>query len=154
MIDKKELQSFIEGRLEGTDYYIVDLEVTPENVIRVELDSDSGVDIDECVKLSREIEEKFDRDMEDYELEVGSAGITSPLKLPRQYKRYLGQEVEVLTSDGRKLTGILRDAGPESFVIERDVKVKKEGEKRPVIEKEALTFAYGDVKHTKYLLKF
>lgn len=154
MIDKTELEDFIAKQLEGTDLYPVEISVGKDNVIKIELDSDSAVDIDECVRLTREIEQHFDRDADDYELEVGSAGITSPLRVPRQYKRYLGKELELLTADGKKLTGLLTEAGPESFTIEREVKVKKEGAKRPVMEKETLTFGYGDVKQAKYLLKF
>ena len=152
MIDKKKLEEFIEQRLEGTDLYPVEIEVSPDNVVRVDLDSDSMVDIDECVRLSREIEAAFDRDEEDYELEVGSVGITSPLKLPRQYRRYIGKEMEVITRDGKKLKGILADSDSEGFILRREVKVKKEGEKRPHIEQEDIRFGYGDVKETRYVL--
>lgn len=154
MIDKKALTEFIEGQLGGTDLFLVDVGITPDNVIRVEVDSDSRVDIDECVKLTREIENAFSRDEEDYELEVGSAGITSPFKVKRQYVKYIGNEVEVLAKDGKKYKGMLRDAGDSTFTIESEEKVKPEGAKRPVLEKVERTFPYEDVKYTKYLLQF
>ena len=103
MIDKKELQSFVEDQLKDSEYFLTDLKVTPSNEITVEIDSLTPGDIEECVRLTRAIEEAFDRDVEDYELEVGTAGLTSPLKVPRQYEKYLGQDLEVLTADGRKL---------------------------------------------------
>lgn len=154
MIDKQALTEFIEKSLEGTDLYLVDVEVAAGNTIKVEVDSDNAVDIDECVALTRKIEGEFDRDKEDYELEVGSAGITSPFKVKRQYEKNIGKEVEVLTKDGKKLTGLLRSADDNDFTIVCDEKVKKEGIKKPVIEKVEHTFGYGDVKYTKYLLKF
>lgn len=154
MIDKTALTAFIEGRLENTDLYLVDVEVTPANEIRVEIDSDASVDIDRCVELTREIEQEFDRDVEDYELEVGSAGLTSPFKVLRQYEKNIGNEVEVLAADGRKYRGTLREAGPETFTVVCEEKRKPEGAKRPVVEKVERIFAYGDVKYTKYLLQF
>ena len=154
MIDKKALADFIESKLKGTDLFLVELEVSNDGRIRVEIDSDTSVDIDTCVELTRAIEAEFDRDKEDYELEVGSSGLTSPLKNDRQYRKHIGKEVEVLTCDGRKLKGILAAATPDSFTLRVEEKVKKEGEKRPVIESRDINFGYGDVKHTKYLLKF
>lgn len=112
MIDKTALTAFIEGRLENTDLYLVDVEVTPANEIRVEIDSDASVDIDRCVELTREIEQEFDRDVEDYELEVGSAGLTSPFKVLRQYEKNIGNEVEVLAADGRKYRGCFAKRAP------------------------------------------
>ena len=154
MIDKTALTQFIEQQLEETDLYLVDIAVTPDNVITVEIDSDSPVDIDECIALSRKIEEAFDREEEDYELEVGSAGITSPFKVVRQYQKNIGNEVEVIARDGRKYTGVLREAGSDSFTIISEEKVKREGAKRPVVEEVTRTFPYSDVKSTSYLLQF
>lgn len=154
MIDKKLLENFIEEKLQGTDMFLVELKVTDGNSITVEIDSDSNVDIDKCAELSREIEAKLDRNIEDFELEVGSAGLTSPFKDLRQYKKHVGDEVEVLTSQGKKLKGVLTEAGEDGFAIEVEEKVKPEGAKRPVIEKVTRKFGYGEVKQVKYLLKF
>lgn len=154
MIDRQALTEFIESRLEGTDMFLVEVKVTPSNEITVEIDSDTRVDIDECVALTRAIEEAFDREEEDYELEVGSAGLTSPLKKVRQYAKYVGQEVEVLAADGKKYKGMLRNVDPYAFTIVSSEKVKEEGSKRPVVRDVERTFAYGDVKYTKYLLQF
>lgn len=154
MIDKTALSAFIEKQLEGTGLYLVELEISATNEIRVEIDSDTSVDIDECVRLSQEIGQEFDRDVEDYELEVGSAGLTSPFKVRRQYEKNIGHDVEVLANDGKKYKGMLRSVGDDTFTIVSEEKVKKEGAKRPVIEKVEHTFGYGDVKYTKYLLQF
>lgn len=154
MIDKVALTEFIESQLQDTDLYLVEVTVSPSNEICVEIDSDGSVDIDECVRLTHAIEEAFDREEEDYELEVGSAGLTSPFKVLRQYQKYLGQEVEVLACDGKKYKGMLREANPDNFTIVSEEKVKAEGAKRPSLEKVERTFPYGDVKYTKYLLQF
>ncbi len=154
MIDKKALSDFIAKKLEDTDCFLVEVEVSPENEIKVEIDSDTSVDIDRCVELTRDIEQAFDREEEDYELEVGSTGLTSPLKVKRQYRKYIGHEVEVLSTDGKKRRGVLKNADDDGFTIMEEQKVKKEGAKRPVRELTDTEFRYDDVKYTKYLLQF
>ena len=154
MLDVTEIRNFIEKNLEGTDLFLVDVKVKPENLIEVEIDSDSPVSIEECEKLTRLIESEFDRDKEDYTLEVGSAGITSPFKVKRQYLKYIGREVEVLTKDGKKLTGLLKAADDDNFTIVSKEKVKKPENKRPVMEEVEHTLGYDEVKQTKYILKF
>ena len=154
MLDSTEIKNFVEKELEGSDLYLVDVKVKPGNFIEVEVDSDNPISIEACEKLTRAIEGEFDRDKEDYTLEVGSAGLTSPFKVKRQYLKYLGQEVEVLLKEGKKLTGMLKSANEDNFTIVTKEKVKKPENKRPVIEEVERTFGYDDVKQTKYLLKF
>lgn len=154
MIESKALQTFIERELEGSDLFLVDLRISKDNVIEVELDSELPVSIEDCEKLSRAIETEFAKEMEDYTLEVGSAGLTSPLKVLRQYRKYVGKEVEVITKDGQKLTGILKDADDKGIVLTYEQKVKREGMKRPVKETVDRQLSYEEIKQTKYLLKF
>ena len=138
----------------GTDCFIVDVQVKPGNVIIVEIDNKEGVDIDRCVSLHRFIESHLDRDIEDYELEVGSAGITSPFKVIEQYQKNIGNEVEVLTKAGMKLNGILKSVSDDKFVVTIIKKVKTETSKRKVEVEEDLTFGYDEIKYTKYLIRF
>lgn len=154
MIDKKELEVFIEDQLKGSDYFLTDLKVSQANEITVEIDSMTPGDIEECVKLTRAIESAFDRDKEDYELEVGTAGLTSPLKVKRQYEKYIGQDLEVLTADGRKLHGMLRSVSDEGIVLASEQKVKKEGMKKPVIEQIETPLPFTLIKKAVYDLKF
>ncbi len=93
MIDKNVVIRIVDEWLEGKDYFLVDVTISPDNKIVVEIDHAEGVWIDDCVDLSRYIESKLDREEEDYELEVGSAGIVQPFKLLRQYQNYSGEEV-------------------------------------------------------------
>ena len=142
MIDTHKLIDIITSALEVTDYYLVDASVKGDNVITVEIDADEGVDIDFCADLSRKIEAAFDRDVEDYELEVGSAGITSPLKVARQYQRQVGKEVEVLARDGKKHRGILKSYDDLSGIvtITEKQKVKLPDKKRPEIQEVEIEF--------------
>ena len=154
MLDATEIRNFVEKTLEGSDLFLVDVKVKPDNLIEVEIDSDSPISIEQCEKLTREIESEFDRDKEDYTLEVGSAGITSPFKVKRQYLKNVGKEVEVVLKDGKKLTGVLKSANDQNFTVVTKEKVKKPEAKRPVIEEVEHTLGYDDVKQTKYILKF
>lgn len=154
MIDKQALQSFVEEQLEKTDAFLVDLTVSKNNEIKVEIDSMTGVDIDYCISLTRAIEEAFPRDDEDYDLEVGSAGLTAPFKVLGQYEKNLGNKVEVLTKQGKKLHGVLSAVGEENFTVDVAVKVRVEGQKRPVEKIEPLTFGYDEVKSVVYEIEF
>lgn len=161
MIDKAKLNEVIADYVSGTPMFLTDLKVSPDNRIEVEVDSDEPLDIEACAALTRAIEGAFDRDAEDYELEVGSAGITSPLKVRRQFAKYLGNEMEVLTKDGRKLHGTLTAVGEGDgadttvdFTIEVPVKVREEGSKKPVIKHQALALNSAECKYVRYDLKF
>ena len=150
MIDKSALIETLTKGMADTDLFLVDVTIGKDNRIVVEIDSDTAVDIEECIL----VENDFDRDVEDYELEIGSAGLTSPLKVVRQYVKNIGNEVEVLTADGKKLKGTLANADEASFVLAVSKKVKPEGAKRPVVVEEELPFKYDEIKYTKYLIQF
>lgn len=161
MIDKDILRQTVERAIEGTDLMLVDLAVTPANEITVEIDSAAGVDIEQCAAITRTIEAVFDRDVEDYELEVGSSGLTSPLKIRAQYVKNLGNDMEVLTKDGRKLHGTLAEVAPGDagdrdvdFVLEVPTKVKKPGAKKAVVQNVPQKLSSADCKYVRYDLKF
>lgn len=149
MIDKAALSAFIEKELEGTPLFLVGVSVSADNDIVVDMDSPEDIDVEQCAALSRAIEAEFPRDVEDYSLEVGSAGLTSPFKVLGQYLKNIGSEVEVLTSDGRKLRGTLDQADADGFTIAVAEKVKEEGMKRPELRAVPRRFGYGEVKHVK-----
>ena len=154
MIEKKTVCQIVEEWLEGKDYFLVEVTVSPDDKIVVEIDHAEGVWIEDCVELSRFIESKLNLEEEDYELEVGSAGIGQPFKVLQQYYIHIGQEVEVVTRDGRKLAGTLKDADEEKFTVGVEKKVKLEGSKRPKLIEEDETFTYEQIKYTKYLISF
>ncbi len=152
----QELKKFVETRLEGTPYYLIEVREESGDRFVVEIDSDDGVDIDFCTDLAQAIDAEFPREegCDDYELEVGSAGLTSPFKVLRQYQKNIGQDVEVLTRDGRKMHGVLRAADPDKFTLEYTVKEKPEGSKRPVEVSKREDFPYDAVKSVQVDLKF
>lgn len=154
MIDKQLLAETVNAAISGTDMFPVEIRVEPGNNIVVELDSETGIDIDTCAAITRKIEAVFDRDKEDYNLEVGSAGLTSPFKVRGQYLKNVGNEVEILTRDGRKLSGTLTTVGDDDFTVEIPVKERPAGAKRPVTVMKAETFKMADCKSVKYSIKF
>ena len=154
MIEKKTVCQIVEEWLDGKEYFLVEVAISPENKILVEIDHKEGVWIEDCVELSRFIESKLDREVEDFELEVGSAGIGQPFKVLQQYLNHVGEEVEVLSKDGRKLSGILKEADDTHIILTIQKKVKEEGAKRPKMVDEDLNFTYNEIKYTKYLISF
>ena len=154
MIDKQALSEVISANL-GDDLFLIDVTVSRDNVIVVEIDAyERSVTIDDCVALTRAVEAQFDRDVEDYELEVGSAGLTAPFKVKAQYDKNIGNPVEVLTADGRKLKGDLVAATDDDFTVAIEKMVKPEGAKRKVRVVENETLKYNEIKYTKYLIQF
>lgn len=154
MIERQALVEVVEACL-GDNLFLVDVAISADNHIVVEIDSYEGsVSIDNCVAITRAVEQAFDRDKDDYELEVGSAGLTSPFKVKAQYEKNIGNDVEVLTAQGAKLKGVLSEVGDDTFTIKVAKKVKPEGAKRPVIVEEDVTIKYSETKYTKYLIQF
>lgn len=154
MIDKNVVTQLVEEKLASSENYLVDVVIKPGNLIIVEIDNDEGVCIDDCVELSRYLEAHLDRDVEDYELEVGSAGITSPLKVLRQYVKNIGNEVEVQLKNGTKLSGVLKAAAAEGIVLTVEKQVKPEGAKRKITVQEDQSYTFDEIKYTKYLIRF
>lgn len=154
MIDKNVVKGLVEDWLQGREYFLVDVSVSADDRIVVEIDHAEGVWIDDCVALSRYIEEHLSREEEDYELEVGSAGIGQPFKVLRQYQIHVGRNVEVLTADGKKLRGVLTHADADAFVVTVEVKEKAEGQKRPKLVEREMRYAYDEVKSVRLLIDF
>jgi ribosome maturation factor RimP len=154
MIEKSVIKAIVEDFLRDSDNYPVDIEVKPDNTIVVEIDNDRSVSLDDCIALNRFIESRLDRDIEDYELEVGSSGISKPFKLLRQYKKNTGKEVEVLLKNGKKQVGILKEATEEQVILTIEKQVKPEGSKRKITVEEDLTFTYDEIKQTKNIIRF
>ena len=154
MIDKNVVKKLVDEWLQDQEYFLVDIEISPDNRIVVEIDHADGVWIEDCVALSRYIEERLSRDDEDYELEVGSAGLGQPFKVPQQYINFVGKEVEVLDADGIKVKGILKAVDGNDFTVGVEEKVKVEGKKRPIKMEVDHVYQMDKVKYTKYIISF
>lgn len=154
MIERQQVIDLTNEWLADKEYFLVDVVISKDDKITVEIDHAQGVWIEDCAELSRHIENGLNGEADDYELEVGSAGLGQPFKVMQQYVNHTGLEVEVLTKEGKKLKGILKEADENGFVLTITKKEKVEGVKRPQIVEEDLNFAYDSVKYTKYIINF
>ena len=152
-MDKSQLQNWIEEYLQGTDYELVTLSVSPSNDILVEVDRLEGVDVEFCADLNRFLVEKLDAVDPDYSLEVGSVSLTVPFKTKTQYFKNLGHDVEALV-DGKKYKGLLVSVDDDTFSVDIQEKVAVEGKKRKELRTTTYTWRYDEPKYVKYDLKF
>ena len=140
--------------MQNGDYFLVDISMSPDHRIVVEIDHADGVWIEDCAELSRFVQERLGEELDDYDLEVGSAGLGQPFKVARQYVNHVGKDVEVLTAEGRKVQGVLKDVDGDRFTVTVREKQKVEGKKRPVMADVDYEYDMNNVKYTKYLLSF
>lgn len=153
MIQKEVVKAIIEEYLADKDYELIEFKISAANEIMVEIDSYNGVSIDFCAELNNHIQSKLDKELEDYELEVGSVSLTSPFKTKMQYEKNIGKPVEVLVKDGKKYRGELVEVNDDSFLVDTEVMEAVEGKKRKQKVIKSLLFKYEDVKYTIYDLK-
>ncbi len=154
MIEKKAVNTIIEDFIQDTDYFLVETTIGKNNEIKVYIDSMQNVSLDFCIQITKEIESKLDREVEDYELEVSSAGITSPFKVEKQYEKNIGNEVEVFTKENKKIVGILASYNKENIEVEFEVKEKLEGEKRKKLVKKVEKIEVDNIKTIKQNIRF
>lgn len=154
-MQKEALVKAVEEWMNGSTFFLVEVTISTDNDVAIAFESSTDdVDIDDCVSMTRFIEERFDRAVEDYALEVGSAGLGQPFKVLKQFEKHLDQEVEVLPKSGKKLAGLLLAADEQGFTVEVTRKVKPETGKRPILVKEAQTFTHAEVKHVAAVVHF
>lgn len=160
MIDQALVTELVEQSIEGTDKFIVEVKVNPFNKIVVNIDCYSGMGIDDCIAVSRYIESKLDREEEDFELEVSSAGLDSPFVVADQYKKAIGKEVKVITEEGRKVTGVLTEYNEQGIVLKYEEKQRIEGRKKKIwVPVERKLYFQGEskesnIKTTKIVISF
>lgn len=155
MITKETLKTLVEEWLQQKEgYFLVDIEMGDDDRIVIEVDHADGVWIEDCAELSRFLGERIGDDLGDYELEVGSAGLGQPFKVEQQYINHVGDDVEVVTADGKKLTGVLKSVNGRQFTVTTQEKQVPEGKKRPVKVDVDREFSMDEVQSTKYLLNF
>ncbi len=154
MIDKNNVIQIVEEWLADKDYFLVQVTVSSNARIVVEIDHAEGVWIEDCVALSRYVESKLDRDEQDFELEVGSAGIGQPFLVKEQFLNNVGKEVELMTVAGLKKQGVLTAMEDNQLTITTIEKVKEEGQKRPKAKEVAYTYPLDELKWTKAVIKF
>lgn len=154
MINKEIIQTLTEEWLQGNEYFLVDVNFAADDRIVIEIDHADGVWIEDCAELSRFLQERLGEELGEFELEVGSAGLGQPFKVAQQYINHIGDSLEVLQADGKKVQGVLKAVDAPSFTITVQEKQKQEGKKRPVLVDVDKTYQMDEVKYAKYLLAF
>ena len=152
MISAQRVKDLFEQTPELSRYFIVEVKASENNEIFVSVDTDSGITIDECGEISRIIDEKLNRDIEDFDLEVSSPGLSEPLKVLRQYLKYTGKNVEIVLTNGEKLNGKLLSVTEEGIVVETERKEKQNKKTVKIKENKSLNFC--DIKTTKLKITF
>lgn len=157
MISKNKVEALIQERIEELDngLFVVELKISSNNVIQVELDKHEGhVSVDDCIRVSRNVEHNLDRDREDFELNVSSAGLDKGLRVFPQYKKNIGRDVKVQLNEGGKLEGTMIDATPEQITVRTTRKERIEGKKKKetIVEDHVLTM--DQIKETKIVISF
>lgn len=151
-MDKVTVLGLIKDKLEGTDKFLVDMHISRDNRISVAIDGDNGVTIDDCIELSRHIEKNLNRDEEDFELNVASAGLDNPLKLHRQYVKNVGRFLSVTTTDGEKTTGKLLEVTDTDITILPDNTPRRK--KQEPEADNTKTIPFDDIQTAKVVIKF
>ena len=154
MINKEIIQTLTEEWLQGNDYFLVDVIFGADDRIVIEIDHADGVWIEDCAEVSRFLQEKLGDELGEYELEVGSAGLGQPFKVAQQYQNHIGDTLEVLGADGKKVQGVLKSVEGRDFTLTIREKQKQEGKKRPVLVDVDKTYSMDHIKYAKYLLAF
>lgn len=154
MLELKALREIVDEWLQETDYFLVDIREEEGDHLVVEIDHQDGVWIDDCADLSRYIQDRLPELADEWELEVGSAGIGQPFKVEQQYINNIGKPVEVMTLDGKKLKGTLTAVSGRRFSLLVKEKQQVEGRKRPQTVEVEKTFDMDGIKYTKYLIIF
>lgn len=152
---RDKVSSLIDSVLnENESLFLIDLTISNDNAIRVVIDGDQGVGIDDCIAVSRAIEHNLNRDEVDFSIEVTSFGATEPFCLERQYKKNVGRNVEVLTKEGKKHEGLLKGITEGQVVLEIETREPKPVGKGKITVKKEHLVALNDIKETKVIIKF
>jgi ribosome maturation factor RimP len=153
MAERARIEEFVLQEL-GDRMFLVEVNVSPSNVIQVYIDSFDGLTIDQCVEISRSIEKQLDRDAEDFELQVSSPGLSEPFKVKEQYLKNIGRDLEVVKTDGQKLEGELLKANDEEILLKTAGREKVEGHKKKQLIVKEHQLKYGEIKSAKVVVSF
>jgi ribosome maturation factor RimP len=157
MISKKKVQALAQERIDELDkgLYIVEINISSGNVIRIELDAEEGnVAIEDCVSVSRNVEHNLDREEQDFELQVSSAGLDKPLRVTKQYIKNIGEEVKVKLQEKGKIEGVLKAADDNGITVETTTKERLEGKKKKITVLKEHHLSFEEIKETKIVISF
>ncbi|MCV9934045.1 ribosome assembly cofactor RimP [Flavobacterium sp. LS1R47] len=142
-----------EGLLEKPSIFLIDLTITDAFKIIVSLDGDNGVLLQDCIDVSRAIENNLDREEQDFSLEVASVGVGSPLKMVRQYKKNIGRTL-IVNTNGEKIEAELVDANEDFIILSWEAREpKKLGKGKETVQKEQ-QIPYTEIKEAIVTVTF
>lgn len=153
MIDKEKVKRLVEEKLDDK-MFLVEITVNERNNINVFVDSYDGLTIDQCVAISRHVEHSFDREEEDFELQVSSPGLSEKFKVKEQFYKYTGRLVEVTTTDDLKLEGVILEANVDGIILETTSREIPEGHKKKQLVIKQHNFKYDEIKNAKAVISF
>jgi len=153
MIDKAVVQKLVEEKLDDR-MFIVEIGVSERNFIHVVVDSFDGLTIDQCVMMSRHVEHSFDREEEDFELQVSSPGLSEKFRVTEQYVKYIGKGVEIVTAGNVELNGIITEATTEGIVLETSEKEKVDGSRKKILVVKQHNLKYDEIVSAKAVISF
>lgn len=151
MLNKEDIINICKSAL-TENQFVVEVKITTSNDVFVSIDDFNGLSIEECQRISKEIESQLDRDSQDFSLEVGSPGLSNPFKVFEQYQKHLGKEVEVLMKDGEKHTGTLSTANPDEIMLSFTYMTKMANKKQQISE--IVKIRVQDIKSTRSVISF
>ena len=154
MLKEKVQQLLQEALDENPALFLIHLDIKGDNEIKVTIDGDQGVTVQDCIAVSRKVEHNLDREEEDFSLEVMSVGATTPLELPRQYKKNVGRTLEVKTTQGDKIQGLLETATDNEVSLAWKAREPKPVGKGKVTVQKTATISYTDIEQAKVVIKF
>lgn len=150
----EKIKSVIIPILESQNLFLVDLKISKDNVIEIFVDAMKGVNIQTCIQVSRDIEARFNREEEDFELTVSSAGIGYPFKVDGQYQKNIGRVVEIKLKNNNKFQGILKAFDSQNICVEYEEKKIIEGSKKKQVVKTEKTIEREEIKEIKDVVTF
>jgi len=157
MINKNKVRELVEERMAELDngLFIVELSISSNNAIRVELDKhEGGVSVEDCIRVSRNVEHNLDREEQDFELHVSSAGLDKGLRVLAQYKKNIGRNVKVKFNESGSIEGELIAATEENITVQTSRKERIEGRKKKETIIEDHTVPMEQIKETKIIISF
>ncbi|MCD4770014.1 MAG: ribosome assembly cofactor RimP [Bacteroidales bacterium] len=149
MIEKNKIEELVKEFISDKDIFLIDVKVSSANKITVLANKKDGITIDDCVMISRHLENSLDREEEDFELQVSSSGLDMPFLVREQYEMNIGKRVSVTDNKGKKYKGVLESLTDDGF----DLKcIKKErGKKKQEV---SVPFCFIDIRSVKVVLTF
>ena len=154
MIAVQRISELVDAKIAEGSNFVVDVAVKPGNNIYILIDNDNGVSIKDCVEMSRYVESNLDREAEDFQLHVSSPGLENPLKTIRQYKKYIGKQLDVVTKEKKKLSGKLISVNENEIALEVKTKEAVQGKKGKQLIINNINLTFNQIKETKVVVSF